>query len=111
MNYCQIRYAISKCDYFIGARTHAMISAYSCAIPALALGYSIKSRGIAKDLGLDSDLVINCKSLTDESQLTNSFKLLIDSKSKIDLVYKNNLQLYIQKAYKARESLNKVMGD
>jgi polysaccharide pyruvyl transferase WcaK-like protein len=25
MNYCQIRYAISKCRFFIGARTHAMI--------------------------------------------------------------------------------------
>ena len=51
-NYGQIRYTISKCRFFIGARTHAMISAYAMCVPALALGYSVKSLGIAKDIGM-----------------------------------------------------------
>ena len=46
----QIKYAISKCRFFIGARTHSMIAAYSTGVPALALSYSIKSLGIAKDI-------------------------------------------------------------
>jgi polysaccharide pyruvyl transferase WcaK-like protein len=34
----------------IAARTHATIAAYSTLVPVYALGYSIKARGIAKDL-------------------------------------------------------------
>lgn len=37
---------------FIAARTHADISAYSMCMPTFALGYTVKSVGIAKDLGL-----------------------------------------------------------
>ena len=45
-----IKYVISKCRFFIGGRTHSVIAAYSTQVPALALSYSIKSLGIAKDL-------------------------------------------------------------
>jgi len=38
LNYCQIRYVISKCFIFIGARTHAVISVYSTCVPSIALG-------------------------------------------------------------------------
>lgn len=61
LNYCELRYVISKCRFFIGARTHAVISAYSTYVPTIALGYSIKSKGIAKDLELNECLVINSK--------------------------------------------------
>ena len=38
LNYCELRYVISKCRFFIGARTHAVISAYSTYVPTIALG-------------------------------------------------------------------------
>ena len=60
LNYLQIRYIISLCHLFIGGRTHAVISAYSACVPTIALGYSIKSRGIAKDLGVE-EFVVDCK--------------------------------------------------
>ncbi|MDO5124498.1 MAG: polysaccharide pyruvyl transferase family protein, partial [Eubacteriales bacterium] len=41
---------ISRCRFFVGARTHATIAAYSTCVPTLVVGYSIKSKGIAKDL-------------------------------------------------------------
>ena len=41
---------ISRCRFFVGARTHATIAAYSTCVPTLVVGYSIKSRGIATDL-------------------------------------------------------------
>ena len=41
---------ISKCSFFVGARTHSTIAAYSSNIPTLVIGYSVKSKGIAKDL-------------------------------------------------------------
>lgn len=91
LNYCQIRYVISKCELFIGARTHSIISAYSTMVPALALGYSIKSKGIAKDLQLDERLVVDCIHLDNENVLTNRFEYLNTNKVTI----KEHLQLMI----------------
>ena len=39
LNYLQIRYVISKCKYFVGGRTHSVVSAYSTKVPCIALGY------------------------------------------------------------------------
>ena len=46
----QLKGLIAQCRLFIGARTHATIAAYSSGVPTLVLGYSVKARGIAKDL-------------------------------------------------------------
>ena len=72
-NYLQIRYIISLCNLFIGARTHAVISAYSTCVPTIALGYSIKSRGIAKDLGLE-DYIVDSKQIRIKGDLLDKFK-------------------------------------
>ena len=49
---------IARMRFFIGARTHATIAAYSNCVPTLVLGYSVKSKGIAKDLFGEEKLVI-----------------------------------------------------
>lgn len=46
----RLKYIISRCRLFVGARTHATIAAYSSLVPTLAVGYSVKSLGIARDL-------------------------------------------------------------
>lgn len=96
LNYCQIRYVISKCKFFIGSRTHAVISAYSTCVPTLALGYSIKSKGIAKDLGLSDDLVVNCVSSDKKGVLVRSFQYLQEN----EILIKQHLEKVIP-AYKA----------
>lgn len=72
-NYLQIRYIISKCYIFIGGRTHAVVSAYSTCVPAIALGYSIKSKGVAKDLGMPEYTVVDSKMVTEKGKLKESF--------------------------------------
>ena len=99
-NYCEIRYVISKCRMFIGARTHSVISAYSTCVPALALGYSIKARGIAKDLGLDDKLIVNSGEY-EKGDLLRSFNYLMRNECAI----KSHLQS-IMPEYKDR--LNNV---
>ena len=74
LSYLQIRYIISKCHIFIGGRTHAIISAYSTCTPAIALGYSIKSKGIAHDLGISEKYVVDTKSKILSGQLVDVFK-------------------------------------
>lgn len=104
LNYCQIRYVISKCSMFIGARTHAVISAYSTCVPTIALGYSIKSRGIAKDLGLDEQLVVNSKDFK-EGDLLLSFEYLMQNESLIREHLKSIMPEYRQRPYQMREIL------
>ena len=82
LNYLQIRYIISLCHLFIGGRTHAVISAYSTCVPTIALGYSIKSRGIAKDLGLE-EFVVDCKNIRGKRTLLEIFKT-VDEKLLVD---------------------------
>lgn len=82
-NYCQIRYIISKCCLFIGARTHAVISAYSTCVPSMALGYSVKSKGIAKDLGLPESTVVNSIGVTNPYEMRDAFVKFLKNEEKI----------------------------
>lgn len=83
LNYLQIRYVISNCYLFIGGRTHAIISAYSTCTPAIALGYSIKSKGIAQDLSLPEELVVDTKKDLFNDELLCAFKLAEKEHDKI----------------------------
>ena len=68
---------ISRCEMFIGARTHATIAAYSSCVPTLVVGYSIKARGIAKDLfGTDEGYVLPVQALAKKQDLVNAFDWL-----------------------------------
>lgn len=107
LNYCQIRYAISRCRMFIGSRTHSVISAYSECVPAIALGYSIKSRGIAKDLGLDERLVVHCKDFSPGDLLT-SFAYLLENEDSIRAHLLEIMPEYKQKTYQIREILKSL---
>lgn len=49
-NCMELKGYIEKCRFFIGARTHATIAAYSSCVPTLVVGYSVKAKGIAKDI-------------------------------------------------------------
>ena len=107
MNYCQIRYAISRCRMFIGSRTHAVISAYSMCVPTIAIGYSIKSRGIAKDLGLDARLIVNSKDFA-EGDLLKSFNHLMQNEDSIRHHLQSVMPSYIQTTYGIRKKLQQL---
>lgn len=75
---------ISKCRFFIGARTHSTIAAYSTSVPTLVVGYSVKARGIAKDLfGSWENYVLPAQDIKEKNELTNAFIQLQENESKI----------------------------
>ena len=79
----ELKYIISKCNILIAARTHASIAAYSTCVPTLVIGYSVKSRGIAKDLFEDEDkYVISKEKLTSEN-LKDKFLYIEKNQKKI----------------------------
>lgn len=104
MSYLEIRYLISKCKYFIGGRTHSVISAYSTHTPCIALGYSVKSIGLAKDIGLPEYTLVDSKKLTASDQLLNAFKQLEDHTQDIKNIYES-MDQYAKKSYGAREAI------
>lgn len=107
-NYCQLRFAISKCRFFIGARTHSVISAYSMCVPTIALGYSIKAEGIAKDLGLSPRLVVNCKNSGSED-LVGSFEFLLKNEIAIKQHLNNIMPSYRNKVYGIRDIIKSLI--
>lgn len=73
-----IKGIIAKCHYFVGARTHATIAAYSSGVPTLVVGYSVKARGIAKDIFGELDkFIIPVQSLQSSDDLLNEYKKMI----------------------------------
>ena len=80
----QLKGVIANCRFFIGARTHATIAAYSTLIPTLVLGYSVKSRGIARDLfGTEDHYVLPVQSLQEPQQLVDAWVWLFEHEDEI----------------------------
>ena len=96
LNYCQIRYVISQCVCFIGARTHAVISAYSTSTPAIAIGYSIKSRGIAKDIGMPEETIVDSTNIS-KNKLLDAFHFSLSEAENIRKHLQDTMNGYKQK--------------
>ena len=72
---------ISRCSFFVGARTHSTIAAYSTGVPTLVIGYSVKSRGIATDLfGTYDNYVLPVQELDDPQALIRSYEFITGQK-------------------------------
>lgn len=109
-NCMELKDIISKCRFFIGARTHATIAAYSSCVPTLALGYSVKSRGIAKDLfGTDEDYVIPVQNLKDGNDLKRSFQWLLKNEEKIKNHLIKIMPSYIDRVNEATNVVSKII--
>lgn len=80
----RLKDVISRCSCFVGARTHATIAAYSTGVPTLVVGYSVKARGIAKDLfGNDKQYMISAQSFQNDSDLTKEFIQMFENRDSI----------------------------
>lgn len=65
---------IARTRFFIGARTHATIAAYSSQVPTMVIGYSIKSKGISNDIFGSVRLVLDIKESSDSQKLIAKFE-------------------------------------
>lgn len=109
-NCSQLKYIISLCRFLITARTHASIAAYSTCVPTVVLGYSVKSRGIAKDIfGTEKGYVVPVQALKEPNDLANSFDWLVENEEKM----KNHLQEfmpdYISKSQSAVDEIEVLL--
>ena len=109
-NCMELKGYIARCRMFIGARTHATIAAYSTCVPTLVLGYSVKSKGIAKDLfGTDEHYVLPVKGLRCDTALADGFKWLLMNEDQIRDHLKTCMPEYVNNAYRVVSSLNRLI--
>lgn len=100
---------IAKCRMFIGSRTHAIIAAYSSCIPTLAVGYSVKAKGIAKDIfGTSDHYVIPVQTLHRETDLIQAFEWMSGNEQVIREHLEKVIPSYIEKAWLAGAEIQRL---
>ena len=105
----QLKGLISKCRIFVGARTHSTIAAYSSCVPALVLGYSVKSRGIARDIfGGEQNYVLPVQEMRKPEQLCKAFRYFLKNEHNIRKHLEKVMPAYIKNAGEAAVMLKQV---
>lgn len=96
------KFAISQCEFFVGARMHAFIGAISQAVPGALLAYSKKADGLASLLGI-SDSIVDPRDASIEDCIQN-----------VDSLYQqrvNTQQLLHDRVPLAKEELRRFFRD
>lgn len=108
-NCTELKGYIARCRFFVGARTHATIAAYSTCVPTLVVGYSVKSRGIAQDLfGTDEKYVLPVQKLKTSNELLCDFIWMIENENSIKDNLEKVLPSYKESALSAANHLNSL---
>lgn len=109
-NCCELKGYISRCRMFIGARTHATIAAYSTCVPTLILGYSVKSKGIARDIfGTEEHYVLPVQEMRNPDELANGFDWLSANEMTVRDHLIKTMPEYKARALLARDAVEELM--
>ena len=110
---CQkLKYIISQCKAFIGARTHATIAAYSSCVPTLVVGYSVKARGIARDLfGTEDKYVLPVQALENPQELIQAYDWMMEREGEIRDRLKAVMPAYCARAKAAGDEIRKIWAE
>ncbi|MCM1174323.1 MAG: polysaccharide pyruvyl transferase family protein [Blautia sp.] len=105
----RLKYLIAGCRAFIGARTHATIAAYSSCVPTLAVGYSVKALGIARDLfGSEENYVLPVQTLREPDALIRAYDWLMEEEEAIRARLHEIMPAYCAKAAEAGDEIRKL---
>jgi hypothetical protein len=105
----QLKGYIARCRFFVGARTHSTIAAYSTCVPTLVAGYSVKSRGIARDLfGTEAHYVLPVQDLKTGDDLSDAFRWLLENEDAVRTRLEAVMPEYVKNAYAGLEELKRL---
>ena len=108
LNAIQYKGYIARMRFFIGARTHATIAAYSSLIPTMVLGYSIKSKGISKDIFGEEKLVLSIKDISDSQKMIDKFEEMKREEKELILKLANSIPEIKKMSKKAAQYLFEI---
>ena len=98
LNAVQLKFVLSQCTYFMGARTHATIGALSCLVPTVSIAYSIKAKGLNRDLFGNEDLVLDTH-LVNTASLTEYYEKLLVNKDQISALLRQRIPKWRERAH------------
>ncbi len=102
---------IARCRFFVGARTHASIAAYSTCVPTLVSGYSVKARGIATDIfGTDENYAIPVQDMKTDKDLSVAFDWLMQHEDEIRNHLESFMPEYCQRSWLGAEAVEKLLN-
>ena len=91
----QLKGYIKRLSALVTARTHASIAAYSTCVPTLVIGYSVKAKGIARDLfGDEEGHLIPVQELSGQEQLIAAYDALLARAEQERLFLKKRIPEY-----------------
>lgn len=109
LNATEYKGYIARMRFFIGARTHATIAAYSTGVPTMVLGYSIKSKGIAKDIFGEEKLVLGIEEISEVEKLIAKFEEMKQEELMLKEILRNKIPHLKEMAQKAKSYLAEVI--
>lgn len=93
----QIKHVISQLSLLVTARTHASVAAYSTGVPTLVIGYSVKARGIARDLyGDEAGHVLTVQEMRSAQQLIAAYDAFAAGAQEERAFLRKRLPAYLQ---------------
>ena len=91
----QIKGYIRRLSALVTARTHASIAGYSSCVPTLVIGYSVKAKGIARDLfGDEAGHLIPVQELSGETELIGAYEAMMQRAQDERTFLKKRLPVY-----------------
>jgi polysaccharide pyruvyl transferase WcaK-like protein len=109
-NCMELKGYIARCRMFIGARTHSTIAAYSSCVPTLVVGYSVKAKGIAKDIfGTYENYVVPVQTLENQDDLIRAFKWMKANENDIRNHLRGFMPEYCARAWLAGDEVEKLI--
>ena len=109
LNATEYKGYIARMRFFIGARTHATIAAYSTGVPTMVLGYSVKSKGIAKDIFGEEKLVLGIEEISDAEKLIAKFEEMKQEELMLKEIIRNKIPHIKEMAQKAKGYLAEII--
>lgn len=107
LNASQLKYAISKCRFFIGARTHSTIAAFSTGVPTISIAYSIKAKGLNNDLFGSEKYILETSCLSADT-LMKSLNLLEKDEAEIKSILQVVIPKWKDSAYRSVDVLDSL---
>jgi colanic acid/amylovoran biosynthesis protein len=108
LNTVQTKFVISKCRFFVGARTHATIAAFSSGVPTVSIAYSSKAKGINFDLFGSRPVVVTLKELN-AVNLLNSMDHIVENEGEIRRELAQKIPTYKNRIYEVIDQIDRVI--
>jgi colanic acid/amylovoran biosynthesis protein len=107
-NAAETKWIVSQMDLFGGARTHSTIAALSSGVPTMSFAYSIKARGINRDIFGHESYCLNPDQLQ-PNVVTGKIRAMIENSSQIKTELGGKIPMMQERAMNAGKYLCGVL--